>query len=128
MKKENNLTPIQTEAITHLLDGHNLKQTCLMIGKAESTMQRWMKQPEFSAQLSTGRTIALLEATNRLTRSTYLSAVELERLAVESDQDAVRLNACKAILEFALRLSETCDLATRIAILELKASESVEDD
>lgn len=117
--KENTLTPVQTLAIDHLLQGNDLQTTALLIGKNKSTLTRWMRLKPFTDLLNEGRSIALGESSTRLAKSSFLAVCELEKLMLTSDRDEIRLKASCEILSIGLRLSEHLDLVNRIAALEL---------
>lgn len=119
MTKDDKLTSRQKRAIASLLSTQTISEASGMTGVSTRTLQRWLLDPTFRAELTKQETEALSVVSRRL--------VTLADVAVETIKDilsdreipaGVKLRASEAVLSNLLRLRELVDLDKRLTALE----------
>ncbi len=112
-------TPKKHRAIIALLDRPTLKEAAETVGVGESTLFRWLKEPDFAGAYREARTEAVRQAIARLQQITS-EAVEVLR-AVMNDKDSPpssRVTAARTVIEQAIRAVELEELQVRVEALE----------
>ena len=111
-------------AISALIANPHIKQAAAECGVAEKTLHRWLKEPEFAAQLAE----AQREVSRRVTRGVIARAERAAEVLDEvmSDKETMpnaRVSAAKCLLDTAFKAIETEDILTRLDELERRAEE-----
>jgi hypothetical protein len=109
----------QAAVLAELLSRPTQKAAAEACGISLSTIQRWLREPEFAEQYRQAKSELVTGATMRL-RSNAIEAVEaLHEVAKEkANPPAARVSAARAILEFMFAAHELEDLAVRLDKLE----------
>ena len=115
---DNTLNVKHYKAISALLSEGTIRKAAEVSGVPERTLYKWLKQAAFAAAYREARREATQAAISL--GQQYSSAVmrELLRLASGARSEAVRLGACRAVLEFAVKAVELEDLSVRLDALE----------
>ncbi len=87
-------------------------------GVAERTAQRWAREPEVRKEVANCRRRLMSRALGRMTPNTARAAEIIVRIAVESDSEAVRLKAARAVFSDLIAGSKFSDLEERILEVE----------
>jgi hypothetical protein len=88
------------------------------------TVKRWLAtQPEFRRRIGELRGEMIGRALGTLTDALAEAAGVLRQL-LASQSDAIRLGACRSILEVTTKLKETCELEQRLSALEQRLEET----
>ncbi len=109
----------QEKVIAALLAFPTVRQAAESVGVGESTVTRWMTEPEFKARYEAARR-ELLDSAKTALRAASLGAVST-LAAISGDvnaKDSARVSAAKSILDLVLRIHETEDVLARIEKLE----------
>jgi hypothetical protein len=109
----------QEAAIAALLTHGTLGKSAAASGISESTIRRWLKEPQFQSAYSEAKR-QLLEGTINRLRSIGADAVNGLHYVVRDrlSPAGARVSASRAILEVMLRAVEVQDLAERLDKLE----------
>lgn len=117
----NGLTPKQRRMIAELLAQPTQRAALAAAGVGASTLHRWRTEPAFVDALSAARRELFADGYNQLLGYQTKTLDELARLALEADNDGVRVRALVA-LEAAIckrhELLTLGDLERRVAQLE----------
>jgi hypothetical protein len=111
-KKEN--------AIAALLTHPTIETAAAVVGVSEKSLRNWLKEPAFQQAFRDARSQVVDLALARLQEAYGLAVTSLRDL-LTARSEAVRLGACRAILELGGKLRENLDLEQRIAELEEQA-------
>lgn len=102
-----------------LLTNPTIRQAAESVGVSESTVYNYLKKPEFAEEFAKAKADMLRQTTG------YLQTQTAETISIINDiakDDAVnpqtRLTACRTLLEYCLKFTETCDILERIEKLE----------
>ncbi len=107
------------EAILALLTHRNVEEAARAVGIGATTLQRWLKNPEFAVQYREARRTAFLQSIARLQQASSAAASTLLKMMVDPlTTDAVRLRAADRVLEHSRSGMETEDLDARVLDLE----------
>jgi transposase-like protein len=113
--------PRQAEAaIAALLTEPTVEAAAQRVGINESTLLRWLKEPEFGNEYRTARRLVVEGAVGRL-QQTATQAVDALAWNLQCGIPAVEVGAAKAVLDQALKAVELMDLVERVAALEQAA-------
>jgi transposase-like protein len=113
--------PRQAEAaIAALLTEPTVEAAAQRVGINESTLLRWLKEPEFGKEYRTARRLVVEGAVGRL-QQTATEAVDALARNLTCGIPAVEVGAAKAVLDQAMKGMELLDLAERVAALEQTA-------
>lgn len=121
MATDSRLTSKQTAAIRALLDPAtpSIAQAAKAAGVSETTLYRWMHEPDFSAALADAQGQAIGEAVRSLTAlSQRAIAVVHSVLNDVNASPSARLRAATVALEMLLRLKDSHDFEVRLRALE----------
>jgi hypothetical protein len=113
------LEPGQERAIIALLSGPTLRAAASSAGISETTLWRWLREPNFRAAYRRARREALERATSRLAALVETAVEALgEIVADRTVSPHVRVSAASRIVEFALKAAEIEDVQARLEKLE----------
>ena len=82
------------------------------------TAYTWSRLPEVRQAVERIRRRCLDRAAGQLARHATAAALELARLATAAESEAVRVTACRAVLQEYREVTDYQDLAARVAALE----------
>ena len=104
-------------AIASLLTAPRIADAAAAVGVSESTIDRWLAEPEFRAAYRAAQRQALQQAIGALQAG---SAVTVLRAAMldQSATAASRVAAARVVLEFSFRGAEMADLEERLEVVE----------
>lgn len=115
------ITPKQLRVIEALASGENITQASKSTHTARATIQKWLKDPTFTAALNDTQGQALEALTRSLTAlAGQAGDVLREVLDDKSAPPAVRLRACDVVLDKLLKVRELVTLEARITALEAR--------
>lgn len=116
------LTDKQNKALAALIQARTQKEAATAAGIAESTLRRYLKDPEFSK--------AYKEAAGEMVSDGLIKAEKGLSLAIDtlisvccssSANEQTRVYAARSIIESCLKLKEVYDFETRISKLERRS-------
>ena len=107
----------QEQAILALLTHPTIPAAAAACGVADKTLWRWMQVPAFRDHYRLARRQVLEGAIGTLQQAATEAATALRGL-LKAESEMVRLGACRAILEQAIKGADLLDLQERIAALE----------
>lgn len=119
MNKKTDLTTKQLRAIPALLQEPSITKAARASRTSRSSLTRWLRKPEFKAELDRRRLELFNQGLNLLKLSTKKAAVKLLEFLNGKDQGASRW-AAREILNFAIRAAEIQDIEKRLERLEDK--------
>jgi transposase-like protein len=111
-------SPRQKLAIALLAEGEHAADVGRLLGVTARTIRRWRQMPGFEAAIGAAVHDRLGEARRLLVQGTTRAARELGRLCESATSEAVRVSACKAVLELAHDMVAFEGLEARIAAIE----------
>jgi len=125
------MTPIDTEnaatgdaLVLSLAVGKTYDEAAASAGVSKSTVNRRMRDAEFRIQVRNARA-AIFERTAGLLAGGAAGAAEyLTDLAANAQAETVRLGACRAILDSAMRIREALEVEERLSVLEQRLDSS----
>src|SRR4051812_8384746 len=82
-----------------LASGQTAKRAANLAGVSERTVHRRLADPAFRARVQHARNLVVEQALGRLTDGMTAAANKLRILARKASTDAVRVAACKAVIE-----------------------------
>jgi transposase-like protein len=95
---------------------------------AASTIRLWLRDdPQFLKLVNEARDRIFDEATGRLASSFTKVADELVRLSTESKSDTVRVQAARAVMEYAFKGREVVELTRKVNDLEAMVKEKLKE-
>ncbi len=103
--------------ILALANGASWRHAAKQVGFSHSTVARRMKDPAFRKLVSDQRAALVQEAAGRITSLMKRAAKTLQAL-LNSKSDAIRLGACRLVLESAVSLRQLTEFEERLAQLE----------
>src|ERR1019366_3512489 len=90
----------QEEAIAALLSQRSIEDAARVVGVAEKTLRRWMREPKFKAHYLRARSEGVSQAVARLQQATgAAAAVALKLLTDPTVPAAVRLRAAEFVFD-----------------------------
>jgi len=119
MAEKADLTTKQLRAITAILQTTTLKKAAKKARVSEPSIYRWLKKPEFKAELDRRRLELFNEGLNLLKLSTRRAAKRLIKFLDSKDLALVKW-ATREILNFAIKAAEIQDIEQRLERLEDK--------
>ena len=108
----------RARALAALMTSGTVKSAAALSGVGERTLHRWLRDPEFAAQLAQVEAELVDAAARRLLSLTDGAIRSLEQLSVGAEDDGVRLRTAVAILDQAARWRESVSIERRIFALE----------
>src|SRR3712207_8134059 len=113
------LTPKQEKAVACLLATATITDAAQRAGVGETTLYRWLKEPDFAAAYRDARREAVGQAIARLQHLSSAAAFVLANtMADRSTPASVKVRVASKILHLSLRAVELEDLDERITTLE----------
>jgi hypothetical protein len=112
---------LEDRALAALLSEPTIAAAATKAGIGESTLLRWMAEPDFKARYRAARRQVVEGAIGRLQQAATLAVDALTR-NLTCGIPAVEVGAAKSILDQAIKAVELVDLAERVEALE-QASE-----
>jgi len=108
----------QEVVVEALARGCSYSTAGCLAGVTAKTVQRWVRDPEFSHRLSEQRTRRVSEVTGLLLDATTDAVAVIRRECNEAPKPADRLRAAGLLLTLSTKLSEKLDVEARLAELE----------
>jgi len=121
-QKKSKLTDRQLKAIPHVVSSPTYTEGCTKAKINKTTLYKWLKEPEFKAELDRQRDEVAAEAFGVLSQSLTKAVETLVGLLDNKDDRLKRLTA-KDIIDFIIRHKEVEDLDKRLAAVEQRLSE-----
>jgi hypothetical protein len=119
MKEYANLEPGQERAIIALLSEPTLKAAAASAGISETTLWRWLREPNFKIAYQRARQEALGRATTRLAALVEVAVEALDEIVADrAVSPNVRVSAASRIIDFALKAAEIEEVQARLEKLE----------
>ena len=107
--------------IVGLLTKNNLQDASQVAGVSMNTLLRWLQQDEFKEQYKQAKQETLRQAISQLQVATTEAVATLRDIVKDTEVNpSVRVSACKAILDGAMKSAELQDLEERLVKLEKK--------
>ena len=112
------LSANQRRALAAQLSSPNRRAAAKACGLSESVLVKYSQNPEYMAALDAGRDAQLQEAVHSLNACTTAAVATLRQI-VDSPkaQDMAKIAAARALLEFALRFTESAGAAAVPAVV-----------
>jgi transposase-like protein len=124
MKKADGLTRKQHRGIISLLSAGTMAAAAAEIGVHETTLRRWLREPEFAKALAEARQQSMTVALSRLQEATGTATTNLVRHMADPDAN-IALRAAVSVLDRAIRAGELLDVLPRLEALEKKQRNGV---
>ena len=106
-------------AIEALLTQRNVEEAARAAGIGKQTLLRWLKIPEFQADLLEARRMALSQTNGRLQQASGVAASTLFKIMTDGNaSDSARVRAAEAVLDRANQAIDSEDVLVRLAVLE----------
>lgn len=118
---EKKLTARQRRALEGLALGHRVTQVARDVGVSRDTIYRWLKQPEFVAELRRLGDAALERTQRSLAALSEDAATTLADGMLKDQPIQARLRAAGMVLQHAPAWAELVDILRRIEELEKEA-------
>ena len=115
----------EEQAIAALLSEPTIVAAATKTGIGESTLLRWMAEPDFKARLRAARRSLVEGAIGRLQQAATMAVDALTR-NLTCGIPAVEVGAAKSVLDQAVKAVELVDLAERVEALEQAAEAAAE--
>jgi hypothetical protein len=120
-KARQSLTTRQRRAVAALLAAPTLTEASVLAGVHVRTLQRYLQDAAFRAELHRAQDEAMAQATRQSLAAMTEALQTLQAIMADpTAQPSARVSAAKSILEHAARLYEATTLAERLAALESK--------
>ena len=101
-----------------LASGSTVRDAAQQCDIGETTVWRRMRDATFIGELNRLRGELWNSALGKLTAASGKAVDRLVMLVDDADSDAVRLSACKSILELGTKLRDSIEFAQRLELLE----------
>ncbi len=111
----------QRRAIPFIVSSPTIIEGVNKAGVTPKTFYKWLKQPDFKAELDRQRNEAAKVALDTLTQSLNKAVENLVGL-IDNKDDRLKRLACKDVIEYILKHKEIEDLENRIAAIEQRLS------
>ena len=116
-KEKPKLTDRQLKAIPHKVSSPTYTEGCKKAKINKTTLYKWLKEPEFKAELDRQRDEIAAEAFGVLSQS-LTQAVEALAGLLDNKDDRLKRLAAKDIIDFIIRHKENEDLDKRLKEVE----------
>ncbi len=121
-KDKSKLTERQLKAIPHIVSSPTYTEGCKKARINKTTLYKWLKEPEFKAELDRQRDEVAAEAFGILSQSLTKAVETLVGLLDNKDDRLKRLTA-KDVIDFIIRHKENEDLEERLTEVEKRLAE-----
>ncbi len=121
-QKKSKLTARQLKAIPHIVSSPTYTQGCKKAKINKTTLYKWLKEPEFKAELDRQRDEIAAEAFGVLSQS-LTQAVEALVGLLDNKDDRLKRLAAKDVIDFIIRHKENEDLDERLTEIEKRLAE-----
>jgi phage terminase small subunit len=115
--KTANLTDRQFKATPHIVSSSTYTEGCKKAKINKTTLYKWLKGPEFKAELERQRDEVVAEAFGALSQS-LTKAVETLASLLNNQDDRLKRPAAKDVIDFVIRHKEIEDLCKRLKEIE----------
>ena len=113
------LTPKQRRAVAALISGYNHQEAAAAASVAPKTIQRWLRDDTFAAELERQTSGAVIDAARRLAGTLNMSIdVFQEIMGDDQASDTLRLRAANFAAQHALKWLETAEIMRRLEAIE----------
>jgi len=121
-KEKTKLTARQLKAIPHIVSRPTYTEGCKKARINQTTLYKWLKEPEFKTDLDRQRDEVTAEAFGILSQGLTKAVETLVGLLDNKDNRLKRL-AAKDVIDFIIRHKEIEDLDKRLEAIEQRLSE-----
>jgi len=121
-KENSKLTDRQLKVIPHIVSSPTYTEGCKKAKINKTTFYKWLKQPEFKAELDRQRDEVVAEAFKVLSQN-LTKAVETLAGLLDNKNDRLKRLAAKDVIDFVVRHKEYEDLDKRLTAIEQRLSE-----
>ena len=121
-KKKPKLTARQLKAIPHIVGSPTYTEGCKKAKINTTTLYKWLKEPEFKAELDRQRDEIAAEAFGILSQG-LTKAVETLVSLLDNKDDRLKRLAAKDVIDFIIRHKENEDLDERLKEVEKRLAE-----
>lgn len=119
MEEQEPISAIQERAIAALLRNRTKDEASRDAGVPQSTLYRWLREPEFKARLREAQRDLFDHAMGYLQDATGEAVATLRAVMTSDDApETARVTAARLVIEFNRQHIDTHDLEERIAALE----------
>ena len=122
VKENSKLTDRQLKAIPHIVSCSTYTEGCKKAKINKTTYYKWLKDPEFKAELDKKRNEVVSDAFGILSQGLTKAVENLVELLDHTD-DRLKRMACKDVIEYIIKHKETEDLDERLTAIEQRLSE-----
>lgn len=120
------LTSKQQKAIAALLQTSTNKEAAKLAGMSDSTLQRYLTDPEFKREYIRQSNKLIDEALIKANKSLSLAFDTLADICEDiTENGQTRVSAARSIIEYTLKVRELADIDIRLQRLEQNESENV---
>jgi len=116
-QEKSTLTDRQLKAIPNIVSSPTYTEGCKKAKINKTTLYKWLKEPEFKAELDRQRDEIAAEAFGVLSQS-MTKAVETLVGLLDNKDDRLKRLAAKDVIDFIIRHKEVEDLDKRLAAVE----------
>ncbi len=121
-KEKSKLTARQLKAIPHIVSSSTYTEGSKKAKVNKTTFYKWLKEPEFKAELDRQRDEIAAEAFGVLSQS-LTQAVEALVSLLDNKDDRLKRLAAKDVIDFIIRHKENEDLDERLKEVEKRLAE-----
>ena len=114
----------QLKAIPFIVSSSTYTEGCQKAQINKTTLYKWLKQPEFKAELDRQRDEITAEAFNTLTQN-LTKAVEALTGLLDNQDDRLKRLTAKDIIDFIIRHKENEDLDKRLTEVEKRLENKI---
>jgi hypothetical protein len=122
-EKKTQLTDRQLKAIPHIVGSPTYTEGCKEAKINKGTFYKWLKDPEFKAELDRQRDEVAAEAFGVLSQS-LTKAVETLAGLLDNEDDRLKRLTAKDVIDFIIRHKENEDLDKRLVEIERRLAKT----
>lgn len=114
----------QEQILQALLTSSTVREASRSSGIPEATIYKYLKKPEFKRLYKEQKAELINQATGYLQSITAQAVETIKEIADDTEiNPQTRLTACRSILEYSIKLTETNDILQRLEALEAVAED-----
>ena len=121
-KENSKLTNRQLKAIPHIVSSPTYTKGCKKAKINKTTLYKWLKEPQFKAELDRQRNEVVSEAFGILSQS-LTQAVEAVVSLLDNKDNRLKRLAAKDVIDYMIRHKENEDLDERLTEVEKRLAE-----